>query len=217
MFFTAWRKALANVTTLSFLEAADVAAEFKQSASQPAQEFRSDAVRWLKELERIDSAAVLDAMRQRAQRLGAIRALTDAPPRSLIPASDLERYAYDLAELLDRVNISRPTGDESGWLEDRGVQRGLVESLVEGWSPEVLLRCAAWLRRSSLSRIVEIKAKIVTPWNSRRLSALEMVALLARDPQQDPALNRLAKSILAKDDFILRLWNTSNDLHAASI
>lgn len=210
-FFNAWRKALASATTLSFLEAADVAAEFKQSASHPAQEFTADAVRWLRELERVDSAAVLDAMRQRAQRLSANRAPTDAPPRSLIPASDLERYAYDLAELLERVNISRPTGDESGWLEDRGVQRGLVISLVEGLPPEVLLRCAAWLRRSSLSRIVEIKAKIVTPWNSRRLSALEMVALLARDPQQDPAINHLAKSILAKDDFILRLWNANNE------
>lgn len=210
-FFNAWRKALANVTTLSFLEAADVAAEFRHTASHPAQEFTADAVRWLRELERVDSTAVLEAMRQRAQRLSANRAPTDAPPRSLIPASDLERYAYDLAELLERVNISRPTGDESGWLEDRGVQRGLVISLVEDLPPEVLLRCAAWLRRSSLSRIVEIKAKIVTPWNSRRLSALEMVALLARDPQQDPAINHLTKSILAKDDFILRLWNANNE------
>lgn len=38
-----------------------------------------------------------------------------------------------------------------------------------------------------------------------------MLALLARDPHQDPASNCLAKSVLAKDDFILRLWNTSNE------
>jgi hypothetical protein len=50
-------------------------------------------------LERIDSAAIHYEMRQRAQRLGTIRTLTDTPPESRIPANDLERAAYDSAEI----------------------------------------------------------------------------------------------------------------------
>ncbi|MBI5563267.1 MAG: hypothetical protein HY870_00100 [Chloroflexi bacterium] len=91
------------------------------------------------------------------------------------------------------------------------MQKGLVGSLARGLPPELLLRSAAWLRQSSLSKIVEFEARLATPWNSRRRSALEMLALLARDPHQDAAINRLAKSVLAKDDFILRLWNASNE------
>ena len=211
VFLNALRQSLANFTTLSFLDAADVAAEFSRATSHIAQEFTTDAVRWLKELERVDSYAIHHAVSQRAYRLGTIRTITLTPPEPLVPAKELERYAYDLAGLLDRLNISRPDGDESGWLDDRAVQKGLVGSLARGLPPELLLRSAAWLRRSSLSKIVEFEARLATPWNSRRRSALEMLALLARDPHQDATINRLAKSVLAKDDFILRLWNASNE------
>jgi len=78
-------------------------------------------------------------------------------------------------------------------------------------TPELKLRCAAWLQRSSLSKIMEVEANLVTIWNSRRRSALEMVAQLARDPNQTAVTRRQAKSILAKDDFILRLWNASDE------
>jgi hypothetical protein len=96
-------------------------------------------------------------------------------------------------------------------LEDRGVQKGLIEALAENPAPELKLRCAAWLQQSSLSKIMEFEADLVTLWNSRRRSALQMLAQLARDPNQNAATHRLARSILAKDDFILRLWNSSDE------
>ena len=210
-FLNVLRQRLEKFTTLSFLEAADVAVEFNHLTSRPAQEFKADVTRWLKELARVDSDAVRNASLLRAQRLGTSLALSYAPPEPLIPATDFDRYAYDLPELLYRLDISQPKGDTQTWLEDRGVQNGLVDSLAETLAPELKLRCAAWLQRSSLSKIMEFEANLVTIWNSRRRSALEMVAQLARDPSQNAATRRLAKSVLAKDDFILRLWNTSDE------
>jgi len=210
-FLNALRQRLEKFTTLSFLEAADVAVEFSHLTSRPAQAFESDVTRWLKELARVDSAAVRSAILLRAQRLGTSLALSYVPPEPLIPATDLDRYAYDLPELLYRLDIPQPKGDAQTWLEDRGVQKGLIEALAETPTPELKFRCAAWLQRSSLSKIMEFEADLVTLWNSRRRSALQTLAQLARDPNQNAATHRLAKSILAKDDFILRLWNSSDE------
>ena len=58
---------------------------------------------------------------------------------------------------------------------------------------------------------MEFEADLVTLWNSRRRSALQTLAQLARDPNQTVVTRRLAKSILAKDDFILRLWNAGDE------
>ena len=210
-FLDALRQRLEKFTTLSFLEVADVAVEFNHLTSMPAQEFKSDVTRWLQELARVDSDAVRNAGLVRAQRLGTSLALSYMAPVPLIPETDLDRYAYDLPELIYRLGISQPKGDTQTWLEDRGVQKGLIDSLAETPTPELKLRCAAWLQRSSLSKIMEFEANLVTIWNSRRRSALEMVAQLARDPNQNAVTHRLAKSILAKDDFILRLWNASDE------
>jgi hypothetical protein len=210
-FLNALRQLLEKFTMLSFLEAADVAVEFNRLTSRPAQEFKSDVTRWLKELARVDSDAVRNASLLRAQRMGTNLVFSYVPPESIIPAADLDRYAYDLPELLYRLDISQPKGDVQTWLEDRGVQKGLIDSLAETPTPELKLRCAAWLQRSSLSKIMEFEADLVAIWNSRRRSALEIVAQLARDPNQNAVSRRLAKSILAKDDFILRLWNTSDE------
>lgn len=91
------------------------------------------------------------------------------------------------------------------------MQKGLVNSLAGASAPELNLRCAAWLQRSPLSRIIELEADLVTIWKSRRRSALETVAQLARDPNQSTATRQLAKGILAKDDLILRLWKTCDE------
>jgi hypothetical protein len=68
-------------------------------------------MRRLKELARVDSAAVRNATLLRAQRLGTSLALSYVPPEPLIPATDLDHYAYDLPELLYRLDISQPKGD----------------------------------------------------------------------------------------------------------
>src|SRR5512135_2390334 len=103
------------------------------------------------------------------------------PPEYIIPAADLDRCVYDLPELHYRLDITQPKGDVQTWLEDRGVQKGLGDSLAETSTPELKLRCAAWLRYSSLSKVTEIQIPS-RPLKSHLLTALEVLAGIASDP-----------------------------------
>lgn len=203
------RTALENFADLSVLDAAEVMTEFKSNQGAVIQGFMADLIIRLKKLAEVDSDAVGYAVQQAAMRLGIKAGLVRdyQPPWPLMRPSTLEIHAQDLPLLLQHLNIPRPRDDEAVWLENRDVLSELIGGLC-GTEPYPLkLRCAAWLQQSSLSKIVEINLPLAF-WKARRLPALEIVAQIALDRTRDNNTRLLAKSILARDEFMLRLWQT---------
>lgn len=49
------------------------------------------------------------------------------------------------------------------------------------------------------------------PLKSRLLTALEVLAGIANDPAEDTVARVLAKSVLAKDEFVLQLWKSRTE------
>gem|GEM_PF-6109033 len=49
------------------------------------------------------------------------------------------------------------------------------------------------------------------PLKARRLSALEVLAEIAINPAEDHLTRVLAKSVLAKDGFVLQLWKSRTE------
>ena len=83
----------------------------------------------------------------------------------------------------------------------------LIEELRTNRDPIIRHECAAWLRRSSLSKVTEIQIPS-RPLKSRLLTALEVLAGIANDPAEDTIARVLAKSVLAKDEFVSQLWQS---------
>ena len=100
-----------------------------------------------------------------------------------------------------------PKGREDQWLDNRVVLNALIEELRTHRDPIIRHQCAAWLRRSSLSKVTEIQIPS-QPLKSRLLTALEVLAEIANDPAEDTFARVLAKSVLAKDEFVLQLWKS---------
>jgi hypothetical protein len=122
----------------------------------------------------------------------------------------LDSYARDLPELLRQLGMKPPKGREDQWLDDRGVLNALIEELRTHRDPIIRHQCAAWLRRSTLDKITEIQIPS-QPLRSRMLSALEVLAGIASDPAELALVRALAKSVLAKDEFVLHLWKSRTE------
>ena len=86
----------------------------------------------------------------------------------------------------------------------------LIEELRTQHDPIIRHQCAAWLRCSSLSKVTEIQIPS-RPLKSRRLTALEVLAGIASDPAEHALVRVLAKSVLAKDEFVLQLWQSRTE------
>ncbi len=212
-FFAQLKLALERVTDLSALEAVDILAEAGLGTDLPAATiFKEEVLRRFKDLALVESEAVRYAVQLRAKRLGLKVGLSREvePPPALIPGEALDRVADDLSELLRQLGLKPLKGDAAQWLEDRSVLNALIEGLRIRRDPIIRHHCAAWLRRSSLSKVTEIQIPS-QPLKSRLLTALEVLAEIAGDPAEHPLVQMLAKSVLAKDEFVLQLWKSRTD------
>jgi hypothetical protein len=207
-FFAQLKLAMERVTDLSALEAIDILGE--AGIDLPAAAiFKEGAVRRFKDLAQVESDAVRYAVQLRAERFGLKVGLSRKvePPPDLIPGPVLDDYARDLPELLRQLDMKPPRGREAQWLENRVVLNALIEELRTQRDPIIRHQCAAWLRRSSLSKVTEIQIPS-RPLKSRMLTALEVLAGIASDPAEQTLAQLLAKSVLAKDEFVLQLWKS---------
>jgi hypothetical protein len=210
-FFTQLKLAMERVTDLSALEAMNILGE--AGIDLPAAAiFKEAALRRFKDLAQVESDAVRYAVQLRAQRLGLKVGLSRKvePPPDLIPGLVLDNYARDLPELLRQLDMKPPKGREDQWLENRGVLSVLIEELRTQRDPIIHHQCAAWLRRSSLAKVTEIQIPS-QPLKSRLLTALEVLAEIANDPVENAFVRVLAKSVLAKDEFVLQLWKSRTE------
>jgi uncharacterized protein (UPF0147 family) len=103
-----------------------------------------------------------------------------------------------------------PKGREDQWLDNRSVLNALIEELRTHRDPIIRHQCAAWLRRSALDKITEIQIPS-RPLKSRLLTALEVLAGIANDFSEDTFARVLVKSVLAKDEFVLKLWKSRTE------
>lgn len=207
-FFAQLKLALERVTDLSALEAMDILGE--AGIDFPAASiFKDETLRRFKDLAKVESDAVRYAVQFRAERLGLKVGLPRqyGPPPDLIPDHVLDSYARDLPELLRQLDTELPKGREDQWLENRGVLNALIEGLRTQRDPIIRHPCAAWLHRSALAKITEIQIPS-RPLKSRLLTALEVLADIASDPAENTLVRVLAKSALAKDEFVLQLWKS---------
>jgi uncharacterized protein (UPF0147 family) len=174
--------------------------------------FKDETLRRFKELAKVESEAVQYAVQIRAERHGLMVGLSRRaePPPALIPGPVLDNDAQDLPELLRRLDTKPPKGREDQWLENRGVLNALIEGLRTQRDPIVHRQCAAWLRRSALDKITEIQIPN-QPLKTRLLTAFEVLAAIASDPAEHTYARLLAKSILAKDEFVLQLWRSRTE------
>src|SRR5207245_8704832 len=117
------------------------------------------------------------AAQEHAQIAGIDLGLPQSQPSSsqiTIP-DDLECRARDLPGLFRSLKVA-PRGTEERWLEESSVQRGLVKALCTANDLDLKWCCAAWLRRSSLTRMVQLEL-----FPPRRVAAWEALAQIACD------------------------------------
>ncbi|NTU64208.1 MAG: ATP-binding protein, partial [Chloroflexi bacterium] len=210
-FFAQLKSALERVTDLSALEALDILGEV--SSDLPAALiFRDETLRRFRELAKVESEAVRYAVQLRAERLGLKVGLSRKvePPLDLIPGQVLDKYARDLPELLRQLDMTPPKGREDQWLENRVVLNALIEELRTQPDPIIRYQCAAWLRHAALSKTIEVQIPS-QPWKSRTLRALDVLAEIALNPAEDLLTLALVKSVLAKDEFVLPLWQSRTE------
>jgi hypothetical protein len=207
-FYQQLRLALTSAARLSILEVADLLAEFRADESSAVEAFRAETLQQIKALAQLESCRVRDMARQKLARLGCSVNRSDcvSDPDIVAPADQLAAWAKDLPGLLRHLTLPLPQSDEAQWLEDRRVLSGLIDALCDSSAPERQWPSAAWLQRSSLSKVMELYVPTKAVWRSRGRSALEIVAQVAQDPDRDPLTRRLARSVLAKEEFLLRLW-----------
>jgi hypothetical protein len=199
--------ALCQMSPLSWLDVVDIVAEFQGFETLAISEIKTLLAKPLGELARVKSDILHSMLFQRCEQLGIDVGLADSDwnPETVIPLVEMEKAAVTLSSLLVSLGLPLPAGSESAWLEDRKVLRALLDQLLAPDS-ELKIACAAWLQRSTLSPIVEVTVPLDSLWKSRAYSALEAVAQIALDPQHDEFTRTLARSILACDEAILRLW-----------
>ena len=207
-FFDQLRAALTCATPVSVLDAAEFVAEFNQAGSRVAEAFKAEISESLNHLRQSASNHVRAVAEQRWQLLTENTHATNGPDLLVRDyyIELLEAEAHDLVGLLHQLGITRPTGDEDRWLDDRHVLNALLDGLSQAPTTDLKRQCAAWLHRSDLSKRVEIQFRARVPWKSSSRSALEVIADLARNPDQTADIQTLARSILVKDDWLLRLW-----------
>ena len=210
-FFSQLKLTLERSTDLSTLEVLDILDEAGFSLPA-ASDFKDETLRRFRDLAKIESDAVRFAVQKRAEGHDLNVGLTRRyePPESLIPGSALDNYAYDLPELLRHLGLKQPKGQEEEWLDNQGVLIGLIEALRTQGDPLIRYQCAGWLRRSSLPKKTRIQIPS-QPLKSRTLSALEVLAEIASDPSENVLTRVLVKSMLAKDEFIVRLWTSRKE------
>ena len=210
-FFAQLKLAMERVTDLSALEAMDILGEAGMDLPTVTI-LKDEALRRFKDLAQVESDTVRYAVQLRAERLGLKVGLSRKvePSPDLIPGQMLDDYARDLPELLLQLDMKPPKGREEQWLENRVVLNALIEELRTQRDPIIRHQCAAWLRRSSLSKVTEIQIPS-RPLKSRLLTALEVLAVIANDPTEDTFARVLAKSVLAKDEFVLQLWKSRTE------
>jgi hypothetical protein len=210
-FFAQLKLAMERVTDLSALEAMDILGEAGLDLPAAAI-FKEKALRRFNNLTQVESDAVRYAVQLRAEQLGLKVSLSRQvePPPALIPGQVLDDYALDLPELLRQLGMKPPKGREDQWLENRVVLNALIEELRTQRDPIIRRQCAAWLRRASLSKVTEIQIPS-QPLKSRLLTALEVLAGIASDPAESTLVRVLTKSALAKDEFVLQLWQSRTE------
>jgi hypothetical protein len=108
------------------------------------------------------------------------------------------------------LDLNPPKGREDQWLDNRSVLNALIEALRTQRDPIIRYQCAGWLRRSALSKVTELQIPS-RPLKSRLLTALEVLAGIASDPAEHTYVRLLAKSILAKDEFVLQLGQSRTE------
>ncbi|CAG0937217.1 hypothetical protein TFLX_06136 [Thermoflexales bacterium] len=210
-FFAQLKLAMERVADLSSLDAMDILEE--AGADLPAALiFKDEALRRFNDLAKIESDAVRYAGQLRAERFSLKVGLSCKyePPVDLIPGHVLDSYARDLPGLLRQLDTKPLKGREDQWLDDRGVLNSLIAGLQTQRDPIIRHQCAAWLRRSSLSKVTEVQipSQIL---KSRKLSALEVLAEIALNPAEDLLTCALVKSVLARDGFVLQLWKSRTE------
>ena len=107
-----------------------------------------------------------------------------------------------------RLGLKQPKGHENEWLENQGVLNSLIEALRTERDHLIRYQCAGWLRHSTLSKPLEIR---IPSLKVRALSALDVLAEMAISPSEDTLVRILAKSVLAKDEFVLQLWKSRTE------
>jgi hypothetical protein len=174
--------------------------------------FRDGTLRRFKELAKVESEAVHYVVQLRAERLGLKVGLSRKvePPPDLISGQVLDDDARDLPELLRQLDMKPPNGRQDQWLENRVVPNTLIEELRTQPDPIIRYHCAAWLRHAALSKTIEVQIPS-QPWKSRTLSALDVLAEIALSPAEDLLTRALVKSVLAKDEFVLPLWQSRTE------
>ncbi len=199
--------ALHHMSPLSWLEVADVMAEFQGFETAATSEIEASLAKSLQELAGVESNILRSMLLEKGRQLGMDVGLAESDwnPETLIPLVEMEKAAVNLPSLLTSLGLSFPVGNESAWIEDRKVLHALLDQLLASDS-QLKIACAAWLRRSTLSPVIEVAVSLDSPWKSRAYSALESVAQIALTSQHDDFTRALARSILTRDEVILRLW-----------
>ncbi len=213
VFFNQLRAALNGTAPLSVLDTADFLTEFKRYESTAFEAFKTEIVQRLKLLMQSPASQVRYAAIQKVRSISgeATSAYGDRLPERLIQPEPLDAEAQDLVGLLRQLSCSPPHGDEAHWLEDRRVLNTLLDGLCHALAADLKRRCAAWLWRSTLSKVIEIDVRPKAWWKTRGCTALEVVAHMAVSPDHDRVTRVLARSILTEDDFLLRLWQLGDE------
>jgi len=174
--------------------------------------FKDETLRRFKDLAKVESEAVRYAVQLRAERLGLMVGLSRKvePPPDLIPGQVLDDDARDLPELLRQLDMKSPKGRQDQWLENRFVLNALIEELRTQPDPLISHQCAGWLRHTALSKTIEVQIPSRL-WKSRTLRALDVLAEIALNPAEELLTRALVKSVLAKDEFVLQLWQSRTE------
>ncbi len=212
-FFERLRTTLPYWCDLAYLDLADVLSIFRDRSRPMVARVCEQVHAKLKLLAQMDSERLRQAAQEHANRAGIDLGLAAAQSSASPPAipHELESRACDLRDLLSCLKIALPREREEHWLEDASVQSGFIEVLCMADNADLKWDCAAWLRRSSLLRIVQVAL-----FPPRRITAWELLARIARDPQRDNLTRTAAQSVLMRDDLILRLWH-SGEIYQALV
>jgi hypothetical protein len=215
-FFKQLNTGLSSASPLSMLDAAFALREFNVESSAAAQAFKAFVLEQIESLRRIESERVRQRIEIVIQHLrsGVEPVSEECAVTGSIQPDQLERDVQNLAQVLGFIKGAIPDGDETHWLENRQVLTDLINGLRDAESPEIKQQCAAWLKRSTLAKTLEIHVPIRLLWKSRGRSALELIAHLAQSTEHDQVTRSLAYGILMKADFLLRLWQSGDEYTA---
>src|SRR6185436_2012718 len=124
------------------------------------------------------------------------------------------RVSTDLRTLLNSLGMPL-TGNQEQWLQSGKGVRALLAKFQQAQPAELKMQLAAWLQVANLAVRVEINPNPEVWFDTPFLTALEVIAQIAIDQELDDFTRALARGILAKEEFILKLaslWPKYNSL-----